>query len=297
MLTKQLRLLERVAVLYAATTALLHRENLADIELDGWKALDVFFSYAYERQGASPAYAPAARKTVRVLVSQGASWEEHDLSQRAWWLYCEQLGGRLPNEKNNPMCPRGTPYETKRGGRKTQQRGVIEFVQEELSGADYSIVQWARRQLETGEVRPAHKDLKGISGVGGKIASFFLRDVAWVYGIEPDLSRELLQPIDVWVRRYVHHWTRDDRLSDKGCGHWIVEYCLKAGVSPEKINVGMWYFGARVARDERTLRRLLDDVEEMQVEIDNHVKRMASRVAAWRATKDVYRGYDNCRKG
>ena len=287
MLTKQLRFFERVAVLYAATTALLRREDRADIEQDSWKALEAFLHYAYQRQGASPAYAPAARRVIRELGKQRASWGQDDLAQQAWCLYRKQLEDRPPNEKNNPMCPRGTFYETKRGEHKTRQQCMIEFAQEELSGADYNIVRWAEKQLKTGNVRPAHKALKDISGVGDKIASFFLRDVAWVYGIEPDWSRELLQPIDVWVRRYVHHWSRDDHPSDKGCARWIVEHSLKAKVSPEKVNAGMWYFCARVAGDKRTLWRLLDDVAAMQTETEHHVKRMASRVATWHATEDM----------
>lgn len=287
MLAKQLRFFERVAVLYAATTALLRREDRADIEQDSWKALEAFPHYAYQRQGASPAYAPAARRVIRELVKQRASWGQDDLAQQAWCLYRKQLEDQSLNERNNPMCPKRTRYETKRGEHKTRQQCVIEFVQKKLSGTDYNIVRWAEKQLKTGDVRPAHKALKGISGVGGKIASFFLRDVAWVYGIEPDLSRELLQPIDVWVRRYIRHWGKDDSLSEKECARWIVEHSLQAKVSPEKVNAGMWYFGAQVARDEYTLWLLLDDVAAMQTETEHHVKRMASRVAAWHATEDI----------
>ena len=149
-------------------------------------------------------------------------------------------------------------------------------------------MRWAKEELRDGKVQDSHGLLKNINGVGDKIASLFLRDVALVYGIAPDQSRELLQPIDRWVKRYIYHWEQDDSLKELECAHWIVERSLTAGVSPERVNAGMWHFGARVVDDRRTLLRLIDDVEAMQKKMEYHVNWMVSQVDAWRsAIRDV----------
>jgi len=284
MLAERLRFLERVAALYEADIASLRREDLADIEQDGWKALEIFLAYAYERQGASPAYAPAARETIQTLANQGASWTESGLAKQAWRLYTKQLKGQPLNEQNNPMCPEGTRY--KKGERETWQVCVIGFAQKNLSDVDYNIVRWAKKALKAGGVQAGHKNLTSISGVGNKIASFFLRDAAWAHRIVPDQSRELLQPIDVWVRRYVYHWA--GKMSDAKCATWIVKESLHAGASPEKVNAGMWYFGARVAGNRHTLMQQIDDVKAMQEAMEDHVNWMSSQVAVWRdVMKDV----------
>ena len=50
-----------------------------------------------------------------------------------------------------------------------------------------------------------------IRGVGRKIASFFLRDTALRYQIEPATDRHLLQPGDLWIRRFVECWMTNSR--------------------------------------------------------------------------------------
>ena len=54
-----------------------------------------------------------------------------------------------------------------------------------------------------GHIPRAFQHLDQGRGIGPKIASFFLRDLAVWFEIEPLQHRELLQPIDRWVRRYV----------------------------------------------------------------------------------------------
>jgi hypothetical protein len=288
MLTESLRLLEQVAAIDEASSGILRCEEIPVIEQDSWRALDTFLAYAYTRQGAPSAYAYAARKTVEGLAERRASWQEAGLAQQAWQQYKDELKGRAPNHRNNPMCPQGTRYRNGKGEHATQQPSVIEFVQEYLSNTDYNIVRWAEKMLRTDDVQSVYNHLISINGVGAKIASLFLRDIAWLCEIVPTRSRELLQPVDVWVRRYVRHWERNDKLEDPACAHWIVEHASEAVVSPERVNAGMWYFGARVAGDALTLSQLIDDVEAMRIAIEKHVDEMAAQVAAWRAeTKEV----------
>jgi hypothetical protein len=288
MLTESLRLLEQVAAIDEASSGTLRREEIPVIEQDSWRALDTFLAYAYAWQGAPSAYAYAARKTVQGLAERRASWQEAGLAQQAWQHYKDELKGRAPNHGNNPMCPQGTHYSTKKGEHATRQPSVIEFVQENLSSTEYNIVRWAEKKLRTDDVQSGHDRLISINGVGAKIAPLFLRDLAWACDTFPTQSRELLQPVDVWVRRYVHHWKQPNRPNDLDCARWIVEHSLEADVLPEKVNAGMWYFGARVAGDALTLLQLIDDVEAMRTAVEKHVDEMAAQVAAWRAeTKGV----------
>jgi hypothetical protein len=283
MLTESLGLLEQVATIYEATGETLRCKETTIIEQGSWKALEIFMPYAYARQGAPAVHASAARKTVQWLADRRASWQDAGLAQQAWRQFEQELGDRARNHRNNPMCPKETCYPTRAGERPTKQPCVIEFVQENLSSIDYNIVCWAEEMLRAGDVRPVHELLISINGVGAKIASLFLRDVAWACDICPTQSRHLLQPVDLWVRRYVHHWKQPNRPNDLDCARWIVEHSLEAGVLPEKVNAGMWYFGARVAGDALTLSQLIDDAEAMQIAVENHVNELEAQVTAWRA--------------
>jgi hypothetical protein len=280
MVEERLRFLERIADLFEAGFTVLNCEVKGQVKQDNWQALACFlYGYAYERQGRSPSYAPAARDAILTLASQGASWDEKHLAQRAWELYKGQLGSGLA-EKTNPMCPKDTPYE---GGKKTTQPSAVEFVQEHLACVDYNIVRWAEKVLKDDKTREGHALLKSINGVADKIASLFLRDVALAYEITPSQSRELLQPIDVWVRRFVHPWAKDKdkRLDNAQYAAWVVEKSREAGVLPEKVNAGMWYFGSRIAGSEYTLRKSLKDLASMEEETGKYVSRMAAQVTAW----------------
>jgi hypothetical protein len=278
---EHLRFLEQIANLYEAGIAAFNPGVKNDVEQDSWQALACFlYGYAYERQGASPAYAPAAKRTITEVVNQDASWDDAELTHRIWRLYKEQLGDLPLNEQDNPMCPKGTRYRTKSGKQVTSQPSAIEFVQQYASKTSHNIALWAGKVLSIGGLRQGHILMTSINGVGAKIASLFLRDVALVYGIEPQKSRELLQPIDVWVKRYVYRWA--GKMSDAKCAKWIVENCRLAGTSPEKVNAGMWYFGALIAGDERTLMRLLEEgVASVKKETEAYVSRLAVQVQRW----------------
>jgi hypothetical protein len=290
MSAEHLQFLGRIAALCDAGNAVLNRRNRDRIERDSWKAMGCFLlGYAYARQGVSPVYGPAAWRAIQKLA--GASWNDAELAQRAWELYEAELNDQSQtaeavklNEKNNPMCPRGTYYQGSH--RKTNYPSAIEFAQEHLSDFDYNILGWAKVQLGAEEVKTSHRFLTSINGIGQKIASLFLRDVALAYDIELDQSRELLQPVDVWVRRYVRYWEQDNGLSDNECARWIVERSLAAEVSPEKVNAGMWYFGSLIAGDERSLLWLIDDADAMRQEVEKHVDRLEAQVTAWRSTRE-----------
>jgi hypothetical protein len=119
-----------------------------------------------------------------------------------------------------------------------------------------NIVETARIELAHGRVHTAFERVDKIRGVGPKIASFFLRDVAVHFEIEPPGDREPLQPIDVWARRYVARLaTKESPSTDIQAARWI---CEKSR-APETANQGLWYFGSQIAASDVKLRRALAD--------------------------------------
>jgi hypothetical protein len=98
--------------------------------------------------------------------------------------------------------------------------------------------------------------MRSIRGIGPKIASFFLRDVAICYEIGPDQDRELLQPVDRWILRFAQ--LLDDQLPRSAVSQWMA-------------NAGMWYFGARIAPKKFTYTRALGDPAYARQLAEEHV--------------------------
>lgn len=127
--------------------------------------------------------------------------------------------------------------------------------------------------------------LDRVRGVGPKIASFFLRDVAVWFKINPPRNRELLQPIDVWVRRYVTRQTGAAvQSSDLLAAQWI---CANSAV-PEEANQGLWYFSSQIASSEVRMRRAIADDKCASVLVERYVDKLGDAVAAWRNAEQNY---------
>jgi len=247
----------------------LHRYAGADRDPRAALALFVSF-YAYERQGSSPNYARAA---VDALM------QSPELSPLAVWReYKRLLRSVKLNAANNPLSPKGTPFARKGGERKTWQPSIIEFAASAPDRRNLTV--WAREQLASGRIREAHSDLCGVNGLGPKIASFFLRDVATMHGLEPDRDRQLLQPVDVWVRRLAKLTCgRGELPTDSACAEAMVDASLAAGASPERVNQGMWYFASQVCgSSEYVAERIIREGSIWQ-SVEDHVQRLAESSA------------------
>lgn len=276
---EQLRLFQAVAGMYQAGIMVLDKRSLDDSIL----ALSQFlFGYAFERQGRSPAYAPIARHVIETAATMKAFWQDEAMPQRAWTSFCSTLNeireGAKPNPMNNPLCPQDQPYVSKWGQKETAQPSALEFAQQRLKGFDYNIVAWARRMLLDGQVLTVHGDLCSINGIGPKIASFFLRDVAWCFRIEVVSQRDLLQPIDVWVERTARQL---DPAAKGRVAAWIVQESLAAGILPEAVNAGLWYFGALIAGSEFRLFQALNSPQYARRLVDEHVTGLRKQADAW----------------
>jgi hypothetical protein len=98
-------------------------------------------------------------------------------------------------------------------------------------------------QIRSGKLPVHYGELDDIFQVGEKIASFYLRDLVCIYGLDALISKDelkFLQPIDVWVRRVAH---RLNVISTEDCPEdevrsKLIEACSQAGVSTFKFNQG-----------------------------------------------------------
>lgn len=120
-----------------------------------------------------------------------------------------------------------------------------------------------------------------VRGVGSKIASFFLRDVALRYGLAPPTNRWLLQPVDLWVKRFTARLDPDRGASNRAVAEWVVAH----SEAPELANAGLWYFGARIAPRRADWTKALGDLTAAETLVRRRVAGMEAAVTAWRACR------------
>lgn len=253
-------------------------ERYPQRENDTWDSLGLFLEgYAFERQGRRPDYAPAAVDCVMKAKGTGEEFGKEHVNQ-LWDEFSRCLGTGKLNEANNPLCPRGKSYNHKRGSRITKKESVLEFlVDMSGSGRTPNIIVYAKSALESDQVKVAHDKIKEINGIGSKIASLFLRDVATFYNVFPSQDRHLLQPIDIWVRRIVKELggpvlnpAEQNAETDDAARRWIVGQSSKASIDPETVNQGMWYFATQIAGSYYRLQKSIHDAGYAKVIIAQH---------------------------
>lgn len=123
--------------------------------------------------------------------------------------------------------------------------GIFRFVsqlQEE------NLTRYSTAAIERGSIQQLSNELQGITGIGPKISSLYLRDLVDIYDLENRIAPEdlrFLQPIDVWVRRLAGKTgiIGDGQLSDAEIQKEIVRVCRDLGVSALRFNQGAWYLG------------------------------------------------------
>jgi hypothetical protein len=274
---EQMRLFAQIAELYKAGL-------MVDLETlsDPVQALSRFVGgYAFDRQGRSPAYGPIAVDVIEQLARDPTFWQDRNASKQVWMRFEKTLQERTSsrsNPKNNPLCVEGHQYKTQSGTGKVKGLSAVEFVQHCLAAHEYNILLWTKRQFDQDQAYAAHRALRSINGIGPKIASFYLRDVAWTFETYPDSDRTLLQPIDIWVKRVAHAL---DPASEGKEASWIVTTALQTDVLPEAINAAMWYFGAVVAGSEYRLSVAIESTDAMRQMVDRYVQRVARQMRAW----------------
>jgi len=227
--------------------------------------------YAFERQGSSRDFAAVANEVILEASKEGKDFSSLK-AKKIWNTFTKKLDEVKvkPNYARNPLCPKGTEYTNNKDNTKTvNQKCVIELVQEELSNV--GIVSFAKEKLNSDQVKEAYEILNKINGVGPKIASLFLRDVAIVMCDCKKISnnKELLQPIDTWIRYCVRAYAGNTKLTYNECA----DFLINGTDEPEKANQGIWYFCAQVAQSSRyRVDRSIKDQKYMERLIQQHIK-------------------------
>jgi hypothetical protein len=254
-------------------------------EIDDWEAIGIFLAgYAFERQGAKPDYRHVATDVINELAHRRRPLTDASTAQLAWNLFCDYLGEAKLNYANNPLCPQGTSYTRKTGSATTYNKSVIEFLHElSRSGLPPNIIVSAKTALQLDRTRDVHHAIQEINGIGSKIASLFLRDVAVMYNVFPTKDRHLLQPVDVWVKRAFKKLTRHKNGNGQDIEmvqRWILEEATREGVRAEVVNEGMWYFSSQIADSDYRLSKALNDLGYARVFLEEHIEAICQEVTA-----------------
>jgi len=237
-----------------------HWDRYPEVEKNQVEAVCLFLgAYAFERQGRNPSYAHAAVTAIeeaRICLYPGPNFKGVVRDK-----FSQSLQGQKLNWKNSPLAH--------------NDGNGCDCVWCVFDGE--SLISAAKQSLLNGEVKPIWERLQRIRGVGPKIPSFFLRDLAVRYGLTPKKEdRHLLQPVDVWVRRTVQWLANKNKMTEAEVAKWIVSHCGE----PELANQGIWYFGAQIAQSELRLFEALRSRKYAKMLIEDHFKALKATVAA-----------------
>jgi hypothetical protein len=224
-----------------------HHIDVPRLTEDRNYGLKVFlFDFAFARSGAPHAYRVAAVKAASGRDSSNADIRE---------LFKEFCSGKR-NKRGNPVFDR-----------RIVQLDVPEIV----------------KLVRHGALGAAFRELD-LRGVGHKIRALFLRDLVILLKAEPKLQKNpktyaYCQPMDVWVRFVVKQLCGDRRArgsqeyklnrKDLAKAEDITRLSLDAGVSPLKVNAGIWYFSSNVVADKKRLKDLVGkgDAAKLKAEL------------------------------
>jgi len=232
---------------------------------DDFSALLNFVTfYSYERQGSPRAYRTIARRVLNEIFKGNIKKITQKEVDSAWILYDriakEDYSGLGLNVTHNSL---------------NSNKGVLKRLAEK---DESNIYNYAKILLKEGQVEKAYAYMASISGVGQKIASLYLRDIAYIE-LEPAKHYHyLFQPIDTWIEQAIKiilSYTSDKaptRISYKNKKKLIVELCREAECSPIEFNQGAWFAGSVIAEDYGTLKDITENKEKAEELIMEKIK-------------------------
>lgn len=226
-------------------------------------ALKLFLrAYAFEKAGAPKSY---KEKAVLALENCKGFLDSEEASQKVWDEFKSLLRDTLPGAERNPLNPgREAPFD------------AVYFCKTHVAPDNQNLYLFSLRNIRANKVWKAHASLQRIRGIGPKIASLFLRNIALENGIT-DVGlrdRDLLQPIDVWLRRSAEQLLSPQKSFKKDCdaARALVHLADEAGCCALRLNAGCWYFGSQVAKTEQMLRADLRNPQSVTSALERHGK-------------------------
>ena len=209
---------------------------------DWWSALDFFFGRACY-QGrldivSHRVYAAVIETLAPIFSGEDKTASYWELQQQQWKSIEDELRKRIG--KGN----------VGKGGDVMMVISSLDFIGRL---PDLNIVKYSVEQIKLGRVSNHYAELQrimnlkgeGIFQVGRKVASFYLRDLVSIFGLDdniPDEDAVVLQPVDVHVEKVAnltgivgHNANHDDIRKA------IVSLCKENNVSPLLFNQGAWF--------------------------------------------------------
>lgn len=265
---KLIRKVREIATFADAFQVILQQNRRAYPRMDSdWlQGLQFYLhGYAFERQGRSPEYSPAAVEAVRRAVGVGQQKPDPKFPQQAWGFFLQILGlppdGKGANPRNNPLFP----------SENASEESAPNLIMR-LDDYDYNLTKTVLALLKHRTVEDAHTFLCQIRGTGSKINSLFLRDIVHIFDVPVNQYHPLLQPVDIWVRRLTRllvglpadipadrrsnkdAYSKDGKVAEK------LAYLAKmADVPPLALNQGAWYLGAQILGTKSKLAQYVED--------------------------------------
>lgn len=214
---------------------------------DWFKALDFFLSHVYLQGRAdelSDRYYKAAKKVLLKYFGTSASTQIRRYNH-AWKM------GFIPNNSNwNDHIKRNTnlwlELERAKAGKTRDMEMVLDVLRFIHSCPSHNIVQYSLKEIKHGRTGKLYSEIDSIWQVGQKTASFYLRDLAFLYDLKlSPKDYSVIQPIDTWVYQVFNRiGIFSDGDSNKDIIEKLLRSCESARTDPKKVNAGAWYLGA-----------------------------------------------------
>ena len=205
--------------------------------------------YAFEKGGTNNPDYPALSISLLQKIGKDERNADNNLAADIWKEWKDL----------QPKNISRISFNTEKLGRKS----IIELVEEIWKdGEGRTLPLYLSNKIKDSEQIPkAHKELKEVVGIGDKVASFYMRDITRTCEITIDVqeNRDLLQPQDIWVNRItskLFSGEMGDTSQKHEIGKRIVKEC-GTKINPELVNMGMWYFGAKIVRSKYELNKVL----------------------------------------
>lgn len=263
------RMVNGLGSLYWGCQGFQDRATFQSLSSDWRKALGHFLEgYAYEHQGRSPFF---SRWAVQALDGSPSAYPDANFEAEVWQEFVNLAGERPVNLRLNPLASRGSGPIT-----------ICALVRS-LDKFNYNLASWACELMSAGRIEEVCVSLQTVRGIGPKIASFYLRDVAEGFEIDEALvgNKALLQPIDIWTRRGATALGRlaDEPIPDQRAAEVIIRASEMVGVRSTLTNVGLWFLGAQLVRDADRFQELLLSAQKLRVFLSSEEERARFRAS------------------
>jgi len=218
-------------------------------------------NFAYERQGTPQAYPAIAKQTIEKVFHGKVEHVDYDQATKAWRIYSEiatrDFNGIRTNASHNPM---------------NSSQGVLRAM---ANQGIHNIASHVKTLIKEGKTKNAHTFIDDIRGIGTKIASFYLRDIVYLGGLDENQMKDqfYLQPLDTWLDQTYSMIMKKEKpagLEEKQ--KTFVDLCRAAGCSPIAFNQGAWIVGSQIAGEYSTFKKIACGEAESKEIIKNYLE-------------------------